>query len=548
MEGATGYKVYDRDNNVVVTQLYNEHSINNVGVGEYWYYITGVNEVGEGPRRMTGTVIKEGLTAVETRIEVAPTASVCMSGNRLSSVVLSGGSVEGNVEGVFEFANDSTIVSVSGEYTVRYIPTDLAAYRASEVNVYVEVKTIEGIVGDLEAGLSSGDAGQVSEAVTALVNQFTDEAKEQLATSAAGETIELNEEQTASLIANAPNVAEGFDASEVTVVVPEDGAVTIPNTSTPENPVYLPFIAGEEYDMTVNGVTKKAMYDGVSTLLVNGEGYQVGEYIPFGSVMFYLGILGSPVGYPVGNRLTMENDTTYLVMTGNVVYLLTYNGGTLPVVWNGVANNSGLYIGNPGDATIDTTGPGSSAGDNLDWPSGIIVLPGFGSNPQNEVPCFPAGTRVLTNVGYKRVEELEGTERIVTPDGRELTFKVYSRKTVGTKETAPYLIKRNAFGAEPKREIRLSPLHAIQSRKNVWQIPRYAALKNGKIEQYGLGEEITYYHIELPNYFRDNIVAEGSVVESFGGKQTKGLTTVYRWSERLEGFTRVSGKTEKKGL
>ena len=548
VEGATEYKIYDKDNNYIGSTGGNTYRIENVGVGEYWYYITGVNSVGEGKRKKTTTVIKENMTAQSTTITVAPTASVCIGGTRLSSVVLSGGVVVPNVGGRFEFTNSTEEVLATGQHTVRFMPEDLGQNMVSStIEVEVEVKTLVLIGGDLETEIASGNTEQVAELASVLANQFTDEAKEQLATAAGGEIIELNEEQTASMIANAPNVAEGFSASNITVVVPENGAVEVPVTSTASNPVYLPFKANVEYDMTVNGVTKTAKYDGVSTLIVDGVDYHVGDYIPFGDVMFYLGILGSPVGYPVGNRLIMGNDTTFLVMVANVVYLLTYNGGTLPVVWNGEANGSGLYVGKAGDTVIDMTGPGVSMGDNIDWPAGIIIIPNFGRNTQ-EVPCFPEGTRVLTNVGYKRVEELEGKDRIVTPEGRELTFKLYSRKTVGTKETAPYLIKKNAFGAEPKREIRLSPLHAIQSRKNVWQIPRYAALKNGKIEQYGLGEEITYYHIELPNYFRDNIVAEGSVVESFGGKQTKGLTTVYKWSERLEGFTRVSGRTEKKGL
>ena len=63
---------------------------------------------------------------------------------------------------------------------------------------------------------------------------------------------------------------------------------------------------------------------------------------------------------------------------------------------------------------------------------------------------------------------------------------------------------------------------------------------NSKIEQYGIGEEITYYHIELPNYFKDNIVAEGSVVESFASGQTKGMKAVYKYNERIGGFTRTS--------
>ena len=200
----------------------------------------------------------------------------------------------------------------------------------------------------------------------------------------------------------------------------------------------------------------------------------------------------------------------------------------------------------------DTTGSlivdGSSyvVGDSIQWTTSlnfIIATLGFltlQNNSQN-VPCFPTGTRILTTEGYKPVETLASNDRIQTADGRALAFKLYSRTVVGTKETAPYKIRRGAFGSTPVNDITLSPLHAIQSRNNVWQIPKYAAaLNNSKIQQYGIGTEITYYHIELPNYFADNIVAEGSVVESFGGKQAKGMKTVYKYSERLGGFTRAN--------
>jgi hypothetical protein len=46
--------------------------------------------------------------------------------------------------------------------------------------------------------------------------------------------------------------------------------------------------------------------------------------------------------------------------------------------------------------------------------------------------------------------------------------------------------------------------------------------------------------VELPNFFTDNIVAEGNVVESFAGKQTHGIKTIYTPSVRLQGYTRIS--------
>jgi hypothetical protein len=52
---------------------------------------------------------------------------------------------------------------------------------------------------------------------------------------------------------------------------------------------------------------------------------------------------------------------------------------------------------------------------------------------------------------------------------------------------------------------------------------------------------VTYYHIRLPNYLRDNLVVDGgAVIESFGGSKKYSAEKVYTHSERLGGFTRTS--------
>ena len=155
------------------------------------------------------------------------------------------------------------------------------------------------------------------------------------------------------------------------------------------------------------------------------------------------------------------------------------------------------------------------------------------------VACFPEGTRIKTASGYALVETLNNGDMVLTADGRQVPVKVYSRTIESaTAETAPYLISKKAFGL--KADLKLSPLHAFQTRKGVWQIPMYAALKNKAVQQYGVGSSVTYYHLECPNFFTDNLVVDGCVVESFGNKQVKGLKTLYKFNETLNGFTRAS--------
>jgi Hint domain/Fibronectin type III domain len=164
--------------------------------------------------------------------------------------------------------------------------------------------------------------------------------------------------------------------------------------------------------------------------------------------------------------------------------------------------------------------------------------------PTNNVPCFVAGTLIRTPAGEKAVELLRNGDIVVTADGRSVPVKVYSttlNKT--TKGTAPYLVPAHAFGRNsPPADIRLSPLHAFQIKKGLWMNSLYA--NNKAVQQYAVGEAITYYHVECPNFFRDNLLANGCVVESFAGRQVANPKNIYTFNSRLGGFTRATGVTK----
>jgi hypothetical protein len=52
---------------------------------------------------------------------------------------------------------------------------------------------------------------------------------------------------------------------------------------------------------------------------------------------------------------------------------------------------------------------------------------------------------------------------------------------------------------------------------------------------------VTYYHIKCENYLRDNVIAEGVVTETLGiDKALDSVKDVYKWSARLNGYTRKS--------
>jgi hypothetical protein len=161
------------------------------------------------------------------------------------------------------------------------------------------------------------------------------------------------------------------------------------------------------------------------------------------------------------------------------------------------------------------------------------------------IPCFVAGTRILTPVGEKLVENLRTGDIVITADGRKAVATIYSTKIAKTtKENAPYLIPANTFRPHfPPQDICLSPKHAIQSGKGIWEIPQFAEGRFPAVQKTRIGESVTYYHIELPNFFTDNLIANGSVCESLGAKVQSALPkgqALYSFNKKLNGFTRYN--------
>jgi len=153
--------------------------------------------------------------------------------------------------------------------------------------------------------------------------------------------------------------------------------------------------------------------------------------------------------------------------------------------------------------------------------------------------CFTSSSKLLTPTGYKTADKVRTGDLLLTPDGRQIPIKAFQSRVLGTKETAPFLVPKHSLSASsPAQDLHLSPWHAIQVRKGVWQKPATAAETNSRIVQYGLGEEVSYFHFEAPNYFTDNLICDGTVVESFANKQVKGDGKVYHYNRALKGFTR----------
>jgi len=225
---------------------------------------------------------------------------------------------------------------------------------------------------------------------------------------------------------------------------------------------------------------------------------------------------------PASNGATI---TGYTVTSSPDGITATTNGTGVTV--------SGLTNGRSYTFTVKAT---NSAGEGPDSIPSVAVIPTLSAPRKDTVPCFPAGTRILTPSGYKTVETLVQNELVLTADGRQVPVKVYGKHLPVTNTmTAPYKIPKGVFGLT--NDIVLSPDHAFQIRKGLWMLPRKAALLSDRVEQVAVGKPVTYYHLECPQYLRDNLVANGNVVESYAGKSNN----LYTYSEKLKGYTRSLG-------
>jgi hypothetical protein len=135
------------------------------------------------------------------------------------------------------------------------------------------------------------------------------------------------------------------------------------------------------------------------------------------------------------------------------------------------------------------------------------------------IACLPRGTRVLTPDGLRLVEDFANGDLVLTDDGRAVPVCVHrSGTTCSDAKSAPVRIAaRSFFGEYPVASIRVSSWHAFKvGTGNHWLLPKDVLDVAGVVQE-PFGQAVEYYHFELPNYLRDNLVLEGGAfVESYG--------------------------------
>jgi hypothetical protein len=143
-----------------------------------------------------------------------------------------------------------------------------------------------------------------------------------------------------------------------------------------------------------------------------------------------------------------------------------------------------------------------------------------GSADQLEVlalPCFAAGTRLLTDRGAVAVEELSAGDHVMTADGRSAPIIWTGMRRVDCGRyrrplaVLPVRVAAHAFGdGLPARDLFLSPDHAIFAEDVLIPIKH---LIDGAAVRQAASACVTYVHVELAQH--QIVLAEGLPVESY---------------------------------
>jgi hypothetical protein len=250
---------------------------------------------------------------------------------------------------------------------------------------------------------------------------------------------------------------------------------------------------------------------------------------------------------PDGNSGTGQNTGT---MTKSGLFGATAPTASLFYSWNDlVGYTPTIDPGNWTRITIeDTTAGGSSTSPTIYFTGDGTYFPWPTSGG---VPCFVAASNLLTPTGYKSAKDIKTGDLLMTADGRQVPVKTYSFTVEKTdKDSAPFLVPKNSISLGcPNADLKLSPWHAFQMKKGLWMKPMSAFELGMPVKQYDLGKSVTYYHFEAPDYFKDNFVCEGTVVESFGVLQTKSMKgRPYTYNANLKGYTRTATKSVSKAI
>lgn len=265
-------------------------------------------------------------------------------------------------------------------------------------------------------------------------------------------------------------------------------------------------------DFDVGGNSQRAVLDddwGPTTQYARGHLFNALQYHGDARSLIENAIGGS------GADTLLGNDADNALTGGDGNDTLTGGAGSDTAVYSGNAADY-TVTAIPGGYHIVRNGGGGEGADDL---YGVEFLQfANGTFAPDAVPCFLRGTRVLTRIGYRPVEELRVGDELQTLGHGWLPLRWIGRRKMAPHQgrsadaATPVRIKPETFGPGlPARDVWVSPDHALFFRHHL--IPA-KALVNGVsiVRDHGMAD-IEYFHLLLDRHAV--IFSEGLPTESY---------------------------------
>jgi hypothetical protein len=267
---------------------------------------------------------------------------------------------------------------------------------------------------------------------------------------------------------------------------------------------------------TLSGSGTIAIAGGANVTLANTIGTDTGTvYFGTGGTAIDPNLLDLTVPGTTGFSGTIANFGTFdTIILGSSVLPSSTPGS--------VISFSTVVSGGHETLTVTTTTNGTIHTDNVTFASPPPGVFNVTQGPQgiviSDMPCFAAGSRILTPDGQVQVEQLAVGDVVLTANGAEQEIIWVGSRTIDLARHAmpekvrPVRILAGAFGAGlPERDLLLSPDHALFIDGHLIEAK---TLVNGvTVLRENAVRHVTYHHIELASH--DVLLAEGLPAESY---------------------------------
>ncbi len=262
-------------------------------------------------------------------------------------------------------------------------------------------------------------------------------------------------------------------------------------------------------------------FDDTGTL-TGGDGGGTITIAPTGSLSIGQGATAAGITFSGGDGVLDFTSADSTVLTGELTAAISgFDDGSCIIEFGALTYNPLDTASYANGALTIADGATDLARLTLDSeePAGTFAL-SAGAADQLELmalPCFAAGTRLLTDRGDVPVEALAIGDRVITVEGHAeaITWigarRIDCRRHRAADRVQPVRIVAHAFGAGvPSRDLFLSPDHAIFAEGVL--IPVKHLIDGRAIRQMEVAQ-VTYFHVELRRH--RILLAEGLPVESY---------------------------------